>query len=187
MIGGLEDDTYIVDVVGEQAAGKIVELGGQGTDTIKTAITFSMALHANVENMVLTGTKGINGTGNGEDNTITGNSGTNVLSGGGGNDTLIGNEGKDTYFGDAGNDTFYLSVESILDKNIDVIKDYGNGNDTIFYELSIDPLLDVFEDFVEYKVVGLNTEIWVDFDGVGTDYTAKKVAIVEGYTLFTNN
>ena len=50
-------------------------------------------LGANVENLTLTGTTAINGTGNALDNVLTGNSANNTLTGGDGNDTLDGGAG----------------------------------------------------------------------------------------------
>ena len=44
----------------------------------------------NVENLILTGTGNINGTGNGDANALTGNSGGNILDGGAGADILAG-------------------------------------------------------------------------------------------------
>ena len=52
---------------------------------------------SNVENLTLTGTSAINGTGNTLANVITGNSGANTLDGGTGADTLIGGGGNDIY------------------------------------------------------------------------------------------
>ena len=69
----------------------------------------------NVENLTLTGTSGINGTGNALDNIITGNTGSNVLTGGGGNDTIDGGGGSDTavYTGTALAATFGLSGSNL--------------------------------------------------------------------------
>jgi Ca2+-binding RTX toxin-like protein len=50
----------------------------------------------NLENLTLTGTTAINGTGNALDNTLTGNTGNNILDGNSGNDTLTGKAGNDT-------------------------------------------------------------------------------------------
>jgi len=47
MIGGLGNDTYYVDNVGDQA----IELAGEGTDTVNASISY--ALGANVENLAL--------------------------------------------------------------------------------------------------------------------------------------
>jgi REP element-mobilizing transposase RayT len=47
---------------------------------------------SNLENLTLTGTTAINGTGNESANTIQGNSGANSLNGGAGNDTLRGDK-----------------------------------------------------------------------------------------------
>ncbi|BAY68975.1 hypothetical protein NIES23_17650 [Trichormus variabilis NIES-23] len=55
------------------------------TDTLSASVTTT--LPTNVENLTLTGTAAINGTGNAGNNILTGNSGNNILSGGAGNDT----------------------------------------------------------------------------------------------------
>jgi len=55
------------------------------TDTLSASV--STTLPANVENLTLTGTAVINGTGNAGDNILKGNSGNNTLSGLNGNDT----------------------------------------------------------------------------------------------------
>ena len=82
----------------------VIEAADQGNDTINSSITIA-SLAANVENLVLTGTGVINGTGNGFANTITGNGSANILSGGAGAlivDTLIGGSGNDTLVGGPG-------------------------------------------------------------------------------------
>jgi Ca2+-binding RTX toxin-like protein len=66
----------------------------------------SLILRANVENLVLTGSDAMNGTGNALDNVITGNGATNYLYGADGNDTLIGGAGRDFLYGGMGSDTF---------------------------------------------------------------------------------
>jgi hypothetical protein len=90
LYGGQGDDTYLVD-----ANDTIVELAGQGIDTIRTTIG-SYNLGANVENLNYIGTGNFVGRGNELDNIITGRWGDDILTGGGGNDTLNGGDGRDT-------------------------------------------------------------------------------------------
>jgi Ca2+-binding RTX toxin-like protein len=133
MAGGLGNDTYVVNASGD----KITEKSGEGTDTVRSSVTY--ALPGNVENLVLTGTNNINGTGNGLNNKLTGNSGNNKLDGkagndtlvgGGGNDTLIGGTGKDTLTGSAGKDAFLFNV-ALTANNADTVKDFVVVDDTV--------------------------------------------------------
>jgi Calx-beta domain/RTX calcium-binding nonapeptide repeat (4 copies)/Bacterial Ig-like domain len=71
------------------------------TDTRSAAVT--TILDADVENLTLTGSGNIDGTGNAAANKITGNNGNNILNGGAGGDTINGGAGNDTIVGfDAG-------------------------------------------------------------------------------------
>jgi Ca2+-binding RTX toxin-like protein len=99
MRGGAGNDIYVIDDVGDV----VIENPGEGIDTVEASISY--ALTANVENLTLTGTAQINGTGNELDNVIIGNSGNNSLFGGDGNDTLRGGAGADTLDGGEGSDT----------------------------------------------------------------------------------
>ena len=64
----------------------------------------STTLSANVENLVLTGTSSIKGSGNSLDNFVTGNAGNNRLEGAAGDDTLDGGKGADSLIGGSGRD-----------------------------------------------------------------------------------
>jgi Ca2+-binding RTX toxin-like protein len=86
----------------DNAGDMVVEDAGAGVDLVQSSVSF--ALGANVENLTLTGSAAINGTGNGLNNVITGNAGANRLSGGEGNDTLNGGAGNDSLDGGAGDD-----------------------------------------------------------------------------------
>ena len=83
MSGGLGNDTYVVDNTGDV----VTENANEGTDTVQAGVTYTLA--TNVENLTLTGTGSINGTGNTLDNVLTGNGGANVLTGLAGNDSLV--------------------------------------------------------------------------------------------------
>ncbi len=97
--GGTGNDTYIVD----STTDTISEYSGGGShDLVKSSVSFTLSGHLN--DLTLTGTKAINGTGNSFNNIITGNVANNVLSGGLGNDTLNGGLGNDTYIVDSATD-----------------------------------------------------------------------------------
>jgi trimeric autotransporter adhesin len=98
MQGFAGDDTYVVDVAGD----RVLEGFGAGTDLVKSSITYRLT--GNVENLTLTGTANINGTGNSLANKIIGTSGQNVLNGLAGADIMEGGTGNDTYFVDNAGD-----------------------------------------------------------------------------------
>ncbi|MEJ8849671.1 calcium-binding protein [Variovorax rhizosphaerae] len=92
MYGSAGNDTFMVDSTGDA----VVEFANQGTDLVLSSVSFTLG--ANVENLTLTGTAAINGTGNALDNVLKGNTGNNLIDGGKGNDTyLFGRgDGQDT-------------------------------------------------------------------------------------------
>ena len=110
MFGGTGNDTYVVDNVGDV----VDETGGDGTDTIQTALAFSLAALGAIENLTLAGSAAIAGTGNDLNNVLTGNTGANILIGLEGNDTLNGGAGADTMFGGTGNDTYVIDNAGTL-------------------------------------------------------------------------
>jgi trimeric autotransporter adhesin len=120
MLGGADDDTYLVDSL----ADVVTENANEGTDTVLSSLGWTLG--ANLENLTLTGTAGLNGTGNALNNLLTGNAAANVLSAGAGNDTLDGGAGADTMLGGAGDDTY------VVDSLADVVTENANeGTDTI--------------------------------------------------------
>jgi Ca2+-binding RTX toxin-like protein len=102
MRGGTGNDTYVVAQTGDV----VTENANEGTDTVRASITYTLG--ANVENLMLTGTSTLNGTGNTLDNVLTGNSANNSLTGNAGADALDGGAGTDTLTGGTGNDTYLL-------------------------------------------------------------------------------
>ncbi|HCF9255140.1 TPA: hypothetical protein NI610_006146, partial [Pseudomonas aeruginosa] len=67
MIGGAGNDTYVVDNLGDL----VVEFANGGVDTVESSITLTLAAY--FENLLLTGSSAIHGTGNELDNLLTGN------------------------------------------------------------------------------------------------------------------
>ncbi|MFO0051899.1 MAG: hypothetical protein ACK53Q_03035, partial [Dolichospermum sp.] len=151
LIGGAGNDIYVVDTTTDT----ITEGANAGTDTIQSSVTYTIATVplTNIENLTLTGTAAINGTGNAGNNVITGNIANNILNGGAGNDTLNGGEGTDTLIGGAGNDTY------VVDTTTDTIIESPNaGTDTI-------------ESSVSFSIAALANVENLTLTGTATDAT----------------
>ena len=124
LMGAAGNDTYGVDNAGDI----VTEAVSAGTDRVNASVTYVLA--ANVENLTLTGTTAINGSGNTLANALIGNGADNVLDGGGSADTLAGGTGNDTYVVDnmgdviiegasAGTDIVNSSVTYVLAANVE--------------------------------------------------------------------
>jgi Ca2+-binding RTX toxin-like protein len=135
LTGGRGDDVYVIQTAGDS----IIELADEGFDTIQSSVTHTLSAH--VENLTLTGSNAVNGTGNGLANILTGNSAANTLAGGGGNDTYIIQNSTDivTENLNEGVDTVQSSVTHTLSANLEnltltgtsAINGTGNALDNI--------------------------------------------------------
>ncbi len=111
MRGGAGNDTYLVDGTSDVVSENVIE----GTDVVQAAVAWTLG--ANLENLTLTGTAAINGTGNTLDNALFGNAAANTLEGGAGADTMAGGGGDDTY---------------VVDSTIDAVSEAsGAGSDLV--------------------------------------------------------
>lgn len=130
--GGGGNDTYVIN-----RDDVIIEAAGGGRDLVQSSITHRLV--ANVEDLELTGTAKLNGTGNTANNKMTGNAGNNklsglggndFLSGGQGNDVLVGGTGRDILVGGGGNDTFDFNALSELGLGTtrDTIRGWDGGD-----------------------------------------------------------
>ncbi|MFM6731750.1 MAG: FG-GAP-like repeat-containing protein, partial [Microcystis panniformis] len=125
LMGLAGNDTYTVDNTGDI----VIENLNEGTDTVQASISYTLT--DNVENLTLTGTANLNGTGNDLNNILTGNSGNNILTGNEGNDILNGAAGTDTMIGGLGNDTY------TVDNTGDIVTENLNeGTDTVKASIS---------------------------------------------------
>lgn len=175
LVGGTGNDTYFITAT--SGTDEIVEAASGGTDTVSSSITFSLATAANVENLDLTGSADINGTGNIEHNTLSGNSGSNRLRGRGGDDTLSGGAGDDTLRGGAGADLLAGGAgdDVLIWDAADARVNGGMGDDTLRVtrdtELSLTAAEDVLRSVEAIDLAGINTLTLTDADVVAISST----------------
>jgi trimeric autotransporter adhesin len=136
MFGGAGDDTYYVDSTGDKVYETTTAISGidsKGYDTVKSSISYTLG--AFVENLTLTGTALINGTGNSLDNVIRGNDVFNILDGLGGDDSLYGEGGNDILHGFSGHDTLYGGLGddqyTLLTSGVTIVEEEGEGIDLV--------------------------------------------------------
>ncbi|WP_280939903.1 MULTISPECIES: putative Ig domain-containing protein [Hyphomicrobiales] len=129
MQGGAGNDSYTVDDAGDQAIETVGGVDAGGLDRVTASVSFTLGDF--VENLTLTGTADIDGTGNGLDNRLLGNAGANVLDGLDGEDTLYGYGGSDTLRGGAGNDRLDAGTGADLMAG-------GAGDDTYYVDDALD-------------------------------------------------
>lgn len=114
MKGGAGDDSYLID----GSTDLITENVNEGTDQVQTSVSY--VLGANIENLALTGSAAINGTGNSLANTLTGNGAANVLKGGAGNDTYFVSTGDTvTENANEGTDSVVADISWTLGSNLE--------------------------------------------------------------------
>lgn len=121
LYGGRGNDTYVIESTGDT----IVELAGEGVDTVLTALN-RLRLAENVEHLTYTGTGNFEGQGSEGANTIRGGVLRDVLMGRGGDDILYGGAGEtNELYGGLGNDYYVLHVADT------VVENAGEGIDTV--------------------------------------------------------
>ncbi len=188
--GGLGNDTYIVDNSSDVIYDDYDDI--TGIDTVRSLVTWQLDgesgdyydENTDLENLILTGSDPINGTGNLLNNLIVGNVadnelfgffGDDTLRGGSGNDSLKGWEGIDMLYGEAGDDT--LQGRLVGTGHVGAKKLYGGqGNDTYYLESTGDTITEDLNEGIDTVVVyatswvlGDNLENLESSTGFGTE------------------
>jgi Ca2+-binding RTX toxin-like protein len=180
ILAGLDgNDTYVVDHIGDL----VTELANNGVDTVQSSVTYTLA--SNVENLTLTGTTAINGTGNTLDNLVFGSSATNVLTGVNGNDTLRGGVGNDTVNGGSGNDTFLFGRGD----GQDLVRDNSGTADKLLYDPGINPLdlvISHHANDLRLTIHGSSDQITVQNWYAGTVNRTETIQAGNGQTLLSS-
>jgi Ca2+-binding RTX toxin-like protein len=144
---------------------------GQDTDTVESTVNYSLG--DNIENLILAGSRAVDGTGNALGNNVTGNGEANLLRGMAGNDTVSGMSGNDTLDGGSGRDI--LSGGKGNDRIIggsgaDVfVFNRGDGTDTVtdfVNGLDVLQIANGAEKFADITVLDSGLNVTISFANV---------------------
>ncbi|CUS33710.1 hypothetical protein COMA1_11303 [Candidatus Nitrospira nitrosa] len=124
MDGGDGNDIYYVDHIGDVAAEAFDDDASGNFDRVQSSVTHTLG--KGIEELFLTGTDAIDGTGNAKSNDIKGSQANNVLSGLAGDDIIEGGGGMDLLDGNIGEDSLYGGTGADLLSG-------GSGNDEFYY------------------------------------------------------
>ncbi len=175
--GGTGNDTYVVNSTGDVVA----ENANEGADTVNSTITYTLG--SNVENLTLTGTSAINGTGNTLNNVLTGNSANNTLTGNAGNDTLDGGLGTDTLTGGTGNDTYVFNRGYGADTITDNDSTAGNTDTAQLGVTTLDTVLRQSGNNLIISLHGGTDTLTVQNWYLGSQYQTEVIKANDGSTL----
>ncbi len=158
MWGGTGNDTYVIDSIDDRV--DEADYGGtppDGIDTVRSNYSVSLSnatiFMGDIENLTLTSSGNLNGSGNDFANVLTGNTGANKLDGRGDDDMLAGGFGNDTLVGGEGNDSFLFNATLNAVTNVDTITDFSVFDDTIRLDNAVFtalPALGTLDDKVFY-------------------------------------
>ena len=184
MFGGAGNDTYFVDNTSDHCTDIAGATGG--VDTVISSVTFTLSTY--IENLTLTGSANLSGTGNAQNNILIANSGNDTLNGSNGNDTLEAGAGIDTLTGGSGADIFQFTATPA---GVDSIKDFHL---TQLDKIDISDVLatdgfisgDTLSNWVEFTASptsSTTTVMSIDASGTGSNFQA--VATLTGVTAST--
>lgn len=190
LAGGWGDDVYLVD----NAADKVKEAAGQGTDSVTASVSYSIEKAGEVEILELDATAGdISGTGNKLNNALYGNDGNNILNGKLGADTVTGGDGNDIIVFD------HLTV-GVYDTVTDFEANSIAEDDTLQLSAKVFKSLaaGVAEDNLAHGTAALDVDdflifddgsgsLYYDADGSGTKFAAVQFAQINIGTLLDAN
>ena len=173
------NDAYFVDNVLDVTT----EAASEGTDTVNSSVVWTLG--TDLENLTLTGSSAINGSGNASANVLIGNSGNNTLTAAAGNDTLDGGAGADTLIGGTGNDTYMVGrgygAELLQENdatvgNTDVMQFLsGVASDQIWFRQVSNDL--------EVSIIGTTDKVMVQNWYLGSQYRVEQFKTSDGKTL----
>ena len=170
LVGGLGDDTYLVDNSGDA----LIENADEGWDFAYSTVDYELA--ANVEDLTLADSA-VLGTGNALGNVICGNTMDNVLDGRAGNDVLGGGIGNDTYIFGRGYGQDLVFDDSGTADAI-AFNDDVSADQLWFRRVGLD---------LEIDVIGTSDSLTIQYWYAGSDFRVEEFRTADGSVLLGSN